>query len=279
MLNIKKILVSIAILTIISSCEEVIDINLNYADPAFVVEAIIYKDSVSLVRLTRTTSYFSIEEPKFVENAIIKINDGISSEELSYTGNGYYTGDTIIGTEGRNYSIEISHEGNLYKGTSYMPKRTDIISVSYDRSESVSIFNPNGDTIFTIKSEFIDDPDIDNFYMVRFILDGEVLKNSYYVLTEDKAVNGYINISDINNADNDTIRFSEWMFYKGGEVEIQIFSIDESVYTYFLQLNDILYWKRRVMPPTPYNPKSNISNGALGYFAAWAYDSKKIMLE
>jgi hypothetical protein len=33
------------------------------------------------------------------------------------------------------------------------------------------------------------------------------------------------------------------------------------------------------MPPTPYNPKSNISNGALGYFAAWSYDSEKILLE
>jgi hypothetical protein len=69
------------------------------------------------------------------------------------------------------------------------------------------------------------------------------------------------------------------MFYEGGEAEVQVFSLDESVYNYFLQLNDILYWKRRVMPPTPYNPKSNISNGALGYFAAWAYDSRKIMLE
>jgi hypothetical protein len=69
------------------------------------------------------------------------------------------------------------------------------------------------------------------------------------------------------------------MFYGGGEAEVQVFSIDESVYNYFLQLNDVLYWKRRLMPPTPYNPKSNISNGALGYFAAWSYDSEKILLE
>jgi hypothetical protein len=169
--------------------------------------------------------------------------------------------------------------GKIYQGKSYMPKETHIISVSYTRDESVSIFNPNGKTMFTIESAFLDDPDQNNFYIVRFFLDGEILKNSYYVLTEKNASNGSLDISDINSADNDTIIFSEWMFYKGGEAEVQIFSIDESVYNYFLQLNDVLYWKRRFMPPNPYNPKSNISNGALGYFAAWSFDSKKIILE
>jgi hypothetical protein len=275
----KYILISIAIFIILSSCEEVIKVDLNSSDPAFVVEAIIYQDSVALVRLTSTSSYFSFEESEVIENASIKISDGTSSEELSYTGNGYYRGNTIIGTEEKTYEIEIMHEGNIYKGLSYLPKKTDIISISYGKSDEVNLFNPYGETMFTIESEFIDDPGIDNFYMVRFILDGQVLKNSLYVLTEHNAVNGALDISDINSTDNDTIRFSEWMFYEGGEAEVQIFSIDKSVYNYFVQLNDVLYWKRRFMPPTPYNPVSNINNGALGYFAAWAYDSRKIMLE
>jgi len=275
----KYFLIAVAISIILASCEEVIDIDLNSSDPAFVVEAIIYKDSVSLVRLTRTTSYFSLEEPEFIEDASIIISDGTSSEELTYTGNGYYTGSTIIGAEERTYKIEIINDGNVYEGISYLPLETDIISVRYSRDESQSIFNPYGETMFTITSEFIDNPDKDDFYMVRYILDGEVLKNSYYVLTEDNAINGSVNNFNINNADNDTIKFSEWMFYEGGEAEVQIFSIDESVYNYFLQLNDVLYWKRRVMPPTPYNPVSNINNGALGYFAAWAYDSEIIILE
>ena len=274
----KYILISVSIL-ILCSCEQVIKVDLNDADPAFVVEAIIYKDSVAVVRLTRTASYFSLEESEFIGNATINISDGNSSEELSYSGNGYYTGHTIIGTEGRTYQLEITYGGKIYTGRSYMPKGTHIISVDYVKDESVSIFNPDGKTMFTIKTDFIDDPDKDNFYMVRFFLNGEILKDSYYVLTEKNAVNGSLDISNINSSDNDTIRFSEWMFYNGGGAEVQVFSIDESVYNYFLQLNDILYWKRRFMPPNPYNPKSNISNGALGYFAAWSYDSRKIQLE
>lgn len=275
----KYCLVALSLFVILTSCEEVIDVDLNSSNPAFVVEAIIYKDSLSLVRLTRTTRYFSLEEPELTEDARIKISDGNSSEELSYIGNGYYIGTAIIGTEDKVYKIEITYNGVIYEGISYMPLKTDIISVSYSKSESQSIFNPYGETIFSIQCEFIDNPDQNNFYMIRYILDGTVLKDSYYLVTEQNTSNGYINNSNINNADNDTLRFSEWMFYEGGEVEVQVFSIDESVYKFFLQLNDVLYWKRRVMPPAQYNPVSNINNGALGYFAAWSYDSETIILE
>ena len=267
------------IIIIFTSCEEVIDLNLNSSEPAFVAEAVIYKDSVSLVRLTRTVNYFSPEEPVLIEDANIRISDGYSTEVLTYAGNGYYSGETITGVEGRNYRIEIMHDGEVYEGITFMPDKTDIIKLAYSKSDAQSLFNPRGELTFTIKCDFFDDPFIDNFYMVRYILDGSALKGSYYLLTEDNAVNGSITKYNLNTSDVDTIRFSELIFYQGGEAEVQVFSIEESVYNYFLQLNDILYWKRRLMPPASYNPESNIINGALGYFAAWTFDSKTITLE
>ncbi|MCJ7448014.1 MAG: DUF4249 domain-containing protein [Bacteroidales bacterium] len=269
----KYSLVAISILIIIASCEEVVNIDLNSANPAFVVEGKMYKDSTCLVRLTQTTSYFSLEEPQCIEDASIIINDGTSHQELSYTGNGFYIGDSVIGTEGKNYEIEIVHDGIIYEGISYMPQKTNLISVSYTKSQSQSILNPNAETVFTITCEFSDNPDADNFYLVRFISDGAMAEDSYYLLTEEKTNDGIINNT------NNIISFSESIFYEGGEIDVQVFSIDKSVYNYFLQLNDILFWKRRVMPPTPYNPISNITNGALGYFAAWAFDSRRIILE
>jgi hypothetical protein len=255
-----------------SSCEQVIDINLNSSDPSFVVEAKIYKDSVSLVRLTMTTSYFSPEKPGLIEDAGITINDGNVSEELIYKGNGYYSGKTVIGKEQKVYQIEIMYYGTIYKGTSYMPAKSVIKKVYYSKSDSQGVLNPNGEMVFTITCEFSDDPGIKNFYMMQYISNGHLLER-YYLLTEDKANSGSISYN------NGTISFSESIFFNGGEVEVQLFSIDESAYSYFLQLSDVLFWKRRVMPPNPYNPKSNINNGALGYFAAWTLDSRKIILE
>lgn len=274
MIKVKYFLFTATFLIFLSSCEEVIDVDLNSSNPEFVVEAIIYKDSISIVCLTQTTSYFSLEEPYFIEDASVKISDGTSSEELIYKGNGYYIGNEIIGTEEKTYEIKIEHDGILYEGISYMPQKSEITAVYFGKSESQNIFNPYGEMVFTIACEFIDNPEIQNFYMIRFISDGEMLENSYYLLTEKGANNGAV-----ERVNDSIISFSECVFYEGGEVEVQVFSIDEYVYNFYLQLNDVLFWKRRVVPPTPYNPVSNINNGALGYFAAWAYDTEIIMLE
>lgn len=272
-------LITVVVLISLISCEEVIEVDLNTSNPAFVVEAIIYKDSVSNVRLTSTTDYFSIEEADYIEDALIRVSDGILTEELVYKGNGFYVGNTVIGEEEKTYEIAIVHNGITYEGISLMPLKTNIISIGYAKSDAPSIFNSDGKTMFTIEFSFLDDPDKDNFYMIRYILDGEVLKDSYYLLTESSAVNGSLRILNNNSTDNDTIIFSEAIINEGGEAEVQIFSIAEEVYNYFVQLNDVLYWKRRLYPPAQYNPESNISNGVLGYFAAWSYDSKKILLE
>jgi hypothetical protein len=252
----------------------VIVVDLNSSNPAFVVEAIVCKDSVSLVRLTGTTSYFSSDEPYFYEDATITISDGESSEELTYIGNGYYKGDDIIGIEEKSYKLEILHNTVLYEGMSYLPLETEIISVSFVKDDSQTILNPNGELVFTINCEFTDNPDMDNYYIIKFIRDGKMLENSYYLLTEKTANQGVI-----NNVTNNIISYSQSVFDQGGEVDVQVCSVDKYVYNYFIQLNDVLYWKSRVIPPTPYNPESNINNGALGYFAAWAIDSETIVLE
>jgi hypothetical protein len=259
---------------ILSGCEEVIDIDLNSSDPAFVVEAVIKKDTVSIVRLTSTVSYFSQEKPDYVENASVTISDGDSSEELTYTGNGYYSGSKIIGTEEKKYEIEVVYNGILYKANSLMPVKTDLISVTYYKYESQSILNPYGDTVYTITCEFYDTPDRDNYYMIRFISKSKTQESSYYMLTEKSANDGSISI-DLNGK----ITFSESLFWESADVDVILYSVDKSIYKYFLQLNDILFWKRRLNPPSPYNPESNITNGALGYFAAWAVDTERIRIE
>lgn len=268
----KYIIISTAILIILSSCEEVVEIDLNSASPAFVTEAKLFKDSVVHVLLTYTTDYFSVSAPDIVEDAEIKISDGTSTEELTYIGNGNYKGSLITGREGYTYNLEINHSGKTYDSYSTMPSYTSIAATRFSISNSQSILNPEGKTVVTVTCMFADDPDENNYYMICFMNNGRMIEDRYFMLTENTANGG----SFIN--ENNMISFSESMFYDGDEVEVQLYSIDESIYNYFYQLDDILFWKRRVIPPVPYNPASNISNGALGFFAAWTIDSKKIQI-
>lgn len=271
--NLIRIHIITALLLLATACEEVIDIDLRYADPVLVVEGVIYRDSVCNVRLTRTAPYFSTLEEEIVTDAEIRISDGSSSELLTYTENGYYRGSSITGAVGITYEIEIQYEGETYRGISAMPDLTDIFSTIYNKSTQVSILNPEGQTVFTITSRFYDNPSADNYYMICYRSHGKLIEERFFMLTEDGANGGSF------NKENDMISFSESIFYDGGVVDVQLFTMDEPVFDYFTQLDDIMFWKRRYIPPVPYNPQSNISNGALGYFAAMCYDSETLVLE
>lgn len=258
----------------LASCEEVIEINLNSVTPALVAEAIIYKDSVCVVHLSTTVNYFSDNEHKFVEDAIVTISDGTSNETLNYTGNGNYRGSVVIGTEGYTYNINIEHNGLTYSGISEMPLQIMILSSHYNKSNATSILNPTGETVYTVNCEFLDDPLNDNYYMIQYTQNDKLIEKRYFMLTENEHNGGSLSWEG-----TDTISFSESIFFDGGNIELELFSMDESVYRYFLEMDDILFWKRRYIPPEPYNPKSNLSNGALGFFAAWSYDSVSILLD
>ncbi len=270
---IRRIYIITSILALTCSCEEVIEIDLNYAEPAFVAEAVISKDSVCSVRLTRTSDYFSAEEAEFIEDAAITISDGSSSEELVYKGKGYYRGSSVTGQEGSAYEIRIQHKGITYSGKSSMPEGAEIISVNYNMSTAVSILNPFGDTVYTISCSFIDDPEIENYYMITYVAQGKLLEERYFLLSETTANGGSF------EKEGNVMYFAESIFCQGGVAEVRLYSIDKAVYDYYMQLDDILFWKRRYVPPVPYNPKSNLSNGALGCFAAWAVDVRTIILE
>jgi hypothetical protein len=270
---IRNLLLTVLCLLLLISCEQVVKIDLNASDPALVVDANITKDSVSQVRLTRTISYFSQENPVFVGDAKIVLNNGTVSEDLVYHGNGYYRGTSIHGEEDKIYRIEVTDNGITYSGTSQMPFKSKITDVYYSKSASTGVLNPEGKTVFTITVAFDDNPVKANYYMILFLSNDSLLER-YYLLTETKSNSGTVGINYAGD-----ISFTESIFYDGGEVKVQLYAVDEAVYNYFLQLSDILFWKRRIIPPTPYNPESNLSNGALGYFAAWTLDSKNILLE
>lgn len=259
-------------LAIITSCEKVIEIDLNSAQPQLAVEAVISEDSTCIVNLVRTASYYSQIEPEIVVNAQITVSDGTTSELLDYEGDGMYSGNTIIGVQNKLFEITISHEGEIYEGSSFMPAPTQISNLDYGISSEQSHLNPFGDRVVSINCTFNDNINEDNYYLIRFSEEDGKLIERYYLLTETVTNSGTIEYIDGN------IRFSESVFYEGDYIDVKVFSVDEAVYNYYLQLTDILFWKRRIMPPTPYNPESNISNGALGYFAAWSFDSEILIL-
>jgi len=243
---------------LLSSCEEVIEIDLNDSAPAFVVEAELYKDSLITVRLTQTANYFSVEEPVIIEGATVLLSDQAGeSEELIYTGNGFYTGQSIRGTENSTYEIEILVDDKNYSGVSYLPFETEVYSMDYNALPPGQ--GPPGPVpYYFVTSSFKGTPGENSYFMLRYKHNGRLLNDRVHLLS------GFF-------TSRDTVSYSNqfYLFNPLDTVEVIVYSIDEPLFNYFTQLNDAIGGGMG-MSSTPYNPASNIQNGALGYFAAWS---------
>ena len=68
-------------------------------------------------------------------------------------------------------------------------------------------------------------------------------------------------------------------FNPGDTVWVDLLSIDKASYDYFNTLNNILTSDRSPTSLAPANPNTNLTNGALGYFAAYSVDSRMIILQ
>ncbi|MFC2129427.1 DUF4249 domain-containing protein [Bacteroidota bacterium] len=245
---------------LISSCEEVIEIDLNSVHPALVVEGFLYKDQVARVHLSETANYFSLDHPVPIENAtVILTSNGIESEELVNLGDGNYMGVVITGTEGVNYDLEIMWEEEVYSGSAYLPMKPEILSLDLIEFQPA----PQAPLFTQISSTFLDGSAMEDYFYIKYFQNDTLLRDFYFAIPDQIAI-------------QDTIEFTNPIhsFLPGDVIEVQVYAIDEPLFNYFSQLNDALGGSM-AMSSTPYNPTSNIE-GAMGYFAAWSYDADTV---
>ena len=246
--------------TALQSCEEVISLDLNDADPMLTVDGLISLGEVAEVQLSYTGDYFAYGEPKHEENAaaVISASNGFS-ETLSHQGNGFYTGKLIRGRVGVNYQLSISVDGKRYTGSSQLMIPAEIVKLGYKPFDS---FGQEGqyNLGITIKNS----PDKENYFLIKYFFNDEEKEESYSTLSH-----GYF-------PKEETIEFSPFnlTFTVDDEVTVRAYAIDKDTYNYYSQLYDILH--RHGGSSTPYNPASNMGKDVLGYFRAWSFDEQSI---
>lgn len=249
----------IGVLTIVllSSCEEVIDIDLNSSNPVLVAEGVIDNESPAWIRLTYTIDYFETEEAKFESTASVVISDNAGhSETLEYVSEGLYQGSDLIGTLNDEYTITILNNGIEYEASTILFPPSEILSASFEENENLK---PGQDESYTITINFKDDPLSNNYYLFKYWINGELETNSYYLVADEYYENtGVIEYSPFH-----------LNFEMDDEVLIELYSIDEDTYIYYSELDDA---EGGMMggSSTPYNPESNFGSEVLGYFAAWS---------
>jgi hypothetical protein len=189
----KKLLISILTFTAITSCEDVIDVNLPEVETRLVVDGLLRVDKSEEfvdVRITmrETSVFFDENQPTQVENAVINygvLNDSGLFESLSFShlveeapGTGVYVPDpnfssdqrirTASAEPGVVFVLQVTHNGKRYFAqTEYAPT---VPIDNLEQGNDTFIDDEETEVIVT----FTDDGDNDNFYVFDFMY-GEFL--------------------------------------------------------------------------------------------------------
>ena len=262
----RKILtyISLLMISLLSiSCEKVISVDLNSAAPQLVIEASISdQPGPYLVKLSQTVNFDQTNTFPSVSGAKIIISDNFgNSDSLKEAFSGTYKTSAIQGIPGRTYTITINANGKEYIAVSTMPPPVNIDSLNVESQT----FGPQN--IKFVDVHFRDSANIKNYY--RFVEVRNGVQQKFIFLFDDRLQDGGSVTSSLL-ADEDTLN-------SGDSVNILLQCIDSKVFDYYRTIRQAS-GDGGPSAPTPANPLSNFTGGALGYFSAYTVRSKLIII-
>ena len=262
----KHLLYILGFFTVITSCQKVIDVDLNETDPKFVIEGnYTAEDSTVRVKLTYTSNYFDESTPTEVNNATVVIKDHLGIEQtIPSIGEGMYELTNYIPNFETSYTLTVNHGGITYTAVSTMHTLVQMEDITYEYYPGFFGLDPG----YVCDLNFYDPAGVENYYIIALSLNGVPDTKLTSLFLHDDA------FSDGNLIQRPL--FLEEFNQVGDTVGMELRSIDKVTYQYFYEILSIAGGQTSAAPS---NPANNWDNDALGYFTAYSNSRKEVVIE
>lgn len=241
---------AIASALIFSSCQKVIDIDLNSKDPQIVIEANLSdQPGPYTVLITQSVNFSDDNSFPGVSGAAVVISDNLgNTENLAEISPGVYQTSTTQGVAGRTYYLSVTANGKTYTAESTMPSLITLDSLVVESGSSF------GGTAYYIIPQWQDPLGTGNYYRCIEYVNHVRVAGSF--LYDDAFSDGLVNGQPLLDFTTE--------LEPGDTVDVDFQCIDKATYLYFYSMSQTA----NNQTAAPANPVSNLSNGALGYFSA-----------
>ena len=272
----KKIYAILAITTLflISSCTEVVKVDLNTANPKLVVEASIVWNkgttgNVQKIKLTTTTDFYTNVIPVVSGATVfVKNSSNMVYNFVEFANSGDYICSNFVPVINETYQLNISANGNNYTATETLKPVATIVNVAQENIGGLSGNKP------VLKANFIDPATQENYYFYRYTSTGSTNPNNY--VAEDAFFNG-------NPFFSSTFGMT---LNQGDQVKVTHFGISKKYFNYLNILLDISGNQGGgPFQSPPVSVRGNIINAnnsdnfPLGFFSLSEADSRTISVQ
>jgi hypothetical protein len=252
---------AVGMILLLPGCEKVIDMDLNVSEPAVVIEGnLSWKHTSLKVKVTTTGSYFDSGQSEPVEGAVIFLEtDAGVRMEVKDEGEGNYRLDRVPLKARSAYKLVAEIEGHEYSAVSVLNPSVKIDSLSGEYYREARFFDGG----FRMQLYFMDPAGQENYYRVKVYKNGVLFNSPDDLIVFD---DGVLDGKPVQ------VRLRGQTFAAGDTARVELHSICKNAWEYFNTLREMA--SLNPGSPSPANPVSNFTNGALGYFSAWSHSSK-----
>lgn len=264
-MNTKIIYIAVFFILILSSCEKVIQVELNDSDRVYVVEGQITNfEELNYIKISKSDNFYETEDFELVSNATVTVTDDQGSVFVfTETQDGRYESSGFLAESYTSYDLSISIDGEEITAQTYMPGITAIDSIPYLEG---SFFGSEGYNAFLY---WTDPGDERNYYKYNNWVKGD----KYQYFTPDPAIS--ITEDALFNGIGTGIPLFTRQFELGDSIIVDLMEIDEPNYKYWFALSQVVSGQTAA----PGNPISNLSGDALGYFGAYNVSRDTIVIQ
>lgn len=238
----------LSVLWLMSSCEELIHVDLNTGHPRYVIEADLNNlSNIQVIRVSQTVAFNSDKSSEPITDANVQVTSS-KGQKFTFTsiGEGYYQNSNFTPMANNTYHLSVKVDGEEFTADEAM---YDYINVDSIGSLEETIFN---EANYSVLVKFADPIDQADYY--KYLVSVNQKPFRFLQAFSDKYNDGlYVThqLTDFNKP-----------FALGDTILIRRQVISKPVFDYWNQI--------QMLNPgsaAPANPKSNISNGAFGYFS------------
>ncbi|MXV50807.1 DUF4249 family protein [Pedobacter sp. HMF7647] len=270
MTNVIRLLAFCLAVLVFSSCEKVIDVDVDQSGSQLVIEGNLSNImATQKVKISRSVMFTDSNNFPAVSGAKVTVTDN-QKNIITFRENspGIYS-VTYRGVPGRTYTLNVDIEGQTYTAISVMPSPVKLDTLSLT---DISFGSRKYDGVI---AQYHDPAKTADQY--RFLLSINGKQNKQIFVANDRLTNGNKMLTELypGFSDNDE---DEQEFKPRDSIVVEMQCIDPNVFTYWYTLQS-----QEARGPgggvTPSNPPSNISNGALGYFSAHTASARKLIVQ
>ena len=214
-----KYIILLSIILGLSSCEDIIDVNLNDADARYVIDANLNNlSNRQIIKISQTVPFSATVSSAPVEDAAVTVQDDSGRlYSFLHVGDGQYQATNFRPIENRAYNLKVNIGSEEFTATSYMHPYVQVDSLGVMEDE---VF---GEMRYSVNLKFTDPKDTDNYYKYSISVNNKPFE--FARVFSDKFNDGLFVTHELTDREN--------TLAVGDSVSVTRYIIDQHVFKYW----------------------------------------------